>query len=135
MGALWHDRAYDLVIAAGGDGTIGSVATQLAGSGVPLAILPLGTANDVARSLHMPMDVEEACVAIAGALPMDIDVGQVMPGLTAPLAYSAEARADAARPASHRQRRGLFPPRGDAWAECRICAPGNGLPAASGWEA
>ena len=79
LGALWHDRAYDLVIAAGGDGTIGSVATQLAGSGVPLAILPMGTANDVARSLHMPMDVEEACVAIAGAVPMDIDIGQVLP--------------------------------------------------------
>ncbi len=95
LGALWHDRAYDLVIAAGGDGTIGSVATQLAGSGVPLAILPLGTANDVARSLHMPMDVEEACVAIAGALPMDIDIGQVLPGLIEPGAYSV-AHDDAA---------------------------------------
>jgi diacylglycerol kinase family enzyme len=95
LGALWRDRAYDLVIAAGGDGTVGSVATQLAGSGVPLAILPMGTANDVARSLHMSMDVQEACVAIAGALPMDIDIGQVLPGLSKPGAYSA-AHDDAA---------------------------------------
>jgi diacylglycerol kinase family enzyme len=92
--ARWREQGYDLVVAAGGDGTVGAVATHLTGSELPLAILPLGTANDVARSLYLPMDVSEACVAIAGALPMDIDVGQVMPGLTAPLAYSAEQRAD-----------------------------------------
>lgn len=96
QGALWRDQGYDLVVAAGGDGTVGAVATHLTGSELPLAILPLGTANDVARSLYLPMDVNEACVAIAGAIPMDIDVGQVMPGLTAPLAYSAEPRADPA---------------------------------------
>ena len=96
QGALWREQGYDLVVAAGGDGTVGAVATHLAGSELPLAILPLGTANDVARSLYLPMDIAEACVAIAGALPMDIDVGQVMPGLTAPLAYSAEERANPA---------------------------------------
>ena len=90
QGAVWRDQGYDLVIAAGGDGTVGSVATQLVGSGVPLAILPLGTANDVARSLYVPMDVAQACGALAGAAPMDIDVGQVIPGLVEPGAYSAE---------------------------------------------
>lgn len=94
QGARWREQGYDLVVAAGGDGTVGAVATHLTGSDLPLAILPLGTANDVARSLYLPMDVGEACVAIAGAVPMDIDVGQVMPGLTAPLAYSAESRAN-----------------------------------------
>jgi len=93
QGALWREQGYDLVVAAGGDGTVGAVASHLTGTELPLAILPLGTANDVARSLYLPMDVAEACVAIAGALPMDIDVGQVMPGLTAPLAYSAEQSA------------------------------------------
>ncbi|HEX5159395.1 MAG TPA: diacylglycerol kinase family protein [Ktedonobacterales bacterium] len=90
QGLGWRDQGYDLVVAAGGDGTVGAVATHLTGSELPLAILPLGTANDVARSLYLPMDISEACVAIAGAIPMDIDVGQVMPGLTAPLAYAAE---------------------------------------------
>lgn len=90
QGALWCEQGYELAIAAGGDGTIGSVATQLAGSDLPLAILPLGTANDVARSLHLPMDVESACVAIASAVPMDIDIGQVLPALIQPGAYSAE---------------------------------------------
>ncbi len=96
QGSLWREQGYDLVLAAGGDGTVGAVATHLTGSELPLAILPLGTANDVARSLYLPMDVSEACVAIAGAIPMDIDIGQVMPGLTAPLAYSTEPRADPA---------------------------------------
>jgi diacylglycerol kinase (ATP) len=88
QGTFWRKQGHDLAIAAGGDGTIGAVATHVAGSELPLAILPLGTANDVARSLHLPIDVAEACVAIAGAVPMEIDVGQVLPGLTAPLAYS-----------------------------------------------
>src|SRR5690242_10574604 len=96
QGSGWREQGYDLVVAAGGDGTVGAVATHLTGSELPLAILPLGTANDVARSLYLPMDVAEACVAVAGAIPMDIDVGQVMPGLTAPLAYSAEQRDDPA---------------------------------------
>jgi diacylglycerol kinase (ATP) len=90
QGPIWRDQGYDLVIAAGGDGTVGSVATQLVGSGLPLAILPLGTANDVARSLYVPMDVSQACGALAGAVAMDIDVGQVIPGLVEPGAYSAE---------------------------------------------
>ena len=89
QGAEWRAQGFDLAIAAGGDGTIGSVATQLAGSDLPLAILPLGTANDVARSFYLPMDIEEACVALAGAAPMEVDVGQALPGLTEPGAYSA----------------------------------------------
>ncbi|HKT40280.1 MAG TPA: diacylglycerol kinase family protein [Ktedonobacterales bacterium] len=88
LGKVWREQSYDLAIAAGGDGTVGAVASHLAGSGLPLAILPLGTANDVARSLHLPMDIAEACAAVAGATPMDIDVGEVVPGLTEPLAYS-----------------------------------------------
>lgn len=89
QGARWREHGYDLVIAAGGDGTIGSVATQLAGSDLPLAILPMGTSNDVARSFHVPMGVDEACVAIAGAVPLEIDIGQVLPSLIEPGAYSA----------------------------------------------
>ncbi len=89
QGTIWREQGYDLAIASGGDGTVGAVATHLTGSGLPLAILPLGTSNDVARSLHLPMDIGEACVAIAGAIPMDLDVGQVVPGLTAPFVYSA----------------------------------------------
>lgn len=90
QGAIWRDQGYDLVIAAGGDGTVGAVASQLVGSDLPMAILPLGTANDVARSFYLPMDVTQACGILAGAVPLDIDVGQVIPGLVEPGAYSVE---------------------------------------------
>jgi YegS/Rv2252/BmrU family lipid kinase len=54
-----------LVIAAGGDGTVGSVANGLIGSEVPLGIVPLGTGNDLARILGIPLDLEAALQAIA----------------------------------------------------------------------
>ncbi|MBA3895362.1 MAG: diacylglycerol kinase, partial [Gemmatimonadales bacterium] len=41
----------DLVVVAGGDGSIKKVAIAMAGRGVPLAILPIGTANNIAKSL------------------------------------------------------------------------------------
>jgi diacylglycerol kinase family enzyme len=41
----------DLVVAAGGDGTVGSILTALAGCGIPVAIVPLGSANNIARTL------------------------------------------------------------------------------------
>jgi diacylglycerol kinase (ATP) len=47
------DKPADLVVVAGGDGTVAEVALHMAGSDVPLAILPLGTANNVARSLGL----------------------------------------------------------------------------------
>jgi diacylglycerol kinase (ATP) len=43
----------DLVVAAGGDGTIGKVAKCLIGQGLPMAILPLGTANNIAKTLGL----------------------------------------------------------------------------------
>jgi diacylglycerol kinase family enzyme len=45
------EKPTDLVIAAGGDGTVGKVAVRLVDSGVPLSVIPLGTANNLARSL------------------------------------------------------------------------------------
>jgi diacylglycerol kinase (ATP) len=45
------DTATDLVVAAGGDGTVSTAAITLSGRGIPLAILPLGTANNIAKTL------------------------------------------------------------------------------------
>lgn len=53
-------RGASLVIAAGGDGTLIGVANGLVGSPVPIGILPLGTANFLARALHIPMGIEDA---------------------------------------------------------------------------
>jgi diacylglycerol kinase (ATP) len=91
QGARWRERGIAAVVAAGGDGTLGAVATQVAGSGLPMGILPLGTSNDSARSLGIPIDCDEAARVIAEGVPTDVDVGQVVPALTEPRALSPEA--------------------------------------------
>jgi diacylglycerol kinase (ATP) len=70
-------RGYELVVAAGGDGTVGVVADQLLGTATALGILPLGTVMNIARSLGIPRDPEEAADAIrTGGLAL-VDVGEV----------------------------------------------------------
>jgi YegS/Rv2252/BmrU family lipid kinase len=59
-------RGCDLVVAAGGDGTVSAVATGLVGSSVPLGIIPLGTANVLARELCIPLELQAACRLLGG---------------------------------------------------------------------
>lgn len=68
-------KEFDLAIAAGGDGTVNEVASGMAATGVPLGIIPLGTANVLARELAIPCRVKEACRAIAGGRTRQMDVG------------------------------------------------------------
>lgn len=72
-----HAGSVDRVIVGGGDGTIGAVARPLVETGLPLGILPLGTANNVARTLEIPADLEAACDIAAGDARRRIDVGEV----------------------------------------------------------
>ncbi|HEX5441119.1 MAG TPA: diacylglycerol kinase family protein, partial [Ktedonobacterales bacterium] len=65
------------VVAAGGDGTIGAAVSQIAESDVPLGILPLGTSNDVARSLGVPLDLGAAAATIANGVTSTVDIGVV----------------------------------------------------------
>ncbi len=54
------DGRPERIVVAGGDGTLGGCARVAADAGIPLAILPTGTANDFARALGLPLDHEEA---------------------------------------------------------------------------
>ncbi len=70
-------EGYELVIAAGGDGTVGEVANGLVGSDVVLAILPLGTVMNVARMLAIPLELEKAVELIKIKRVRKIDVGSI----------------------------------------------------------
>lgn len=67
----------DSVVLGGGDGTFSSSAKALLEVGKPLGILPLGTANDFARSLGIPQDLEQAAAIIVEGHRRDVDVGLV----------------------------------------------------------
>lgn len=68
---------FDLVVAAGGDGTIGAVATELLGTDTTLGILPLGSIMNIARSLGLPRDLAGAVEVLATGELRSIDVGEV----------------------------------------------------------
>src|SRR6267143_2822406 len=65
----------DLVLAAGGDGTIAKVAFRLIDSGIPLSVLPLGTANNLARALGFVASPEEIIARLEGGKKQVFDVG------------------------------------------------------------
>jgi YegS/Rv2252/BmrU family lipid kinase len=72
-----HGDEVDRVVVAGGDGTLNGVVQGLVGTGLPLAVIPLGTANNLARTMGIPLTIPEACeVAVRGARRR-IDLGRV----------------------------------------------------------
>lgn len=72
------DASVDLVLAAGGDGTVRVVTNVLKGTGVPCAIIPIGTGNLLARNLGVPLDVEGALELAFTGGPRTIDVASVV---------------------------------------------------------
>jgi YegS/Rv2252/BmrU family lipid kinase len=66
-----------IVVAAGGDGTVGSVANAVITAPAVMAILPLGTSNDFARSLNIPLRVENAVRLISNGRVSRVDAGRL----------------------------------------------------------
>jgi diacylglycerol kinase (ATP) len=69
------DAPCDLVVAAGGDGTVGAVSRAIAHRGVPMAILPLGTANNIALTLGIDAPADELIRGWATARRQSFDLG------------------------------------------------------------
>ena len=72
-----HRDQIDLVVLAGGDGTMNAAADALLECGLPLGILPTGTGNDLARTLGVPTTLVEAAEVIATGRRHAIDLGRV----------------------------------------------------------
>jgi len=67
----------DCVVLGGGDGTLNKSLPGLLDTGLPLGVIPLGTANDLARTLALPLDLTQAAQVIAAGHRKSIDVGMV----------------------------------------------------------
>ena len=70
-------RGSFAVVAAGGDGTVSTVASGLVGSDTALGVVPVGTLNHFAKDMHIPLDVEGAARTIAAGRFRAVDVGEV----------------------------------------------------------
>ena len=118
-------RRSELILVAGGDGTVAKVAKRLAGRDVPVAVLPLGTANNIADSLGTPRDTNPLSIIArlpraarrpfdlgraSGARRKDVFLESAGGGLFAELLAEAKARAD------RREREPHFATRDDAIA-------------------
>jgi diacylglycerol kinase family enzyme len=67
----------DVIVAAGGDGTVSAVAGVAVETRATIGVLPMGTLNHFAKDLGLPTDLEQAVAAIAAGHTRDVDVGEV----------------------------------------------------------
>ncbi|MCR4403256.1 MAG: diacylglycerol kinase family lipid kinase [Firmicutes bacterium] len=71
------DEGYEVIAAAGGDGTTNEVANGIAGREAALGVIPCGSGNDMAISLGLPRDVEQACRVLVRGKASRRDLGRV----------------------------------------------------------
>lgn len=67
----------DVVVAAGGDGTVNAVASAVAGTATTLGVLPIGTLNHFARDMKLPGDLEAAVATVVAGRAVSVDAGEV----------------------------------------------------------
>lgn len=71
------EEKFDIVVAAGGDGTINEVASGLIKSESALGIIPLGSGNGIARSYNIPLEIKESIEFLVNPNIVYVDVGKV----------------------------------------------------------
>ncbi|WP_368489628.1 YegS/Rv2252/BmrU family lipid kinase [Clostridium sp. BJN0013] len=73
------DKTYKYILIAGGDGTVDTAVNHMKrlNINIPIAILPVGTANDFAKFIGMPENIEKACEQIINSVPKKLDLGKV----------------------------------------------------------
>lgn len=71
------EENMDVVIGAGGDGTLNAIIQGLAGSNVKLGVLPVGTTNVLARELNIPLNSNKALELLLTSQPVDFDLGMI----------------------------------------------------------
>lgn len=67
----------DVLVAAGGDGTVGAVASVAVATGTSIGVLPMGTMNHFAKDVGLPLNLEDAAKAIVAGHVRRVDVGEV----------------------------------------------------------
>ena len=80
LSALARDAAQnddDVIVAAGGDGTVSAVASHLAGTNKTLGVLPIGTLNHFAKDLHIPLDLASAVRTTIHGRVASVDAAEV----------------------------------------------------------
>jgi len=98
----------DVVVAWGGDGTVNGAAAGVTGTAIPLAIIPGGSGNGLARDLQIPLDPARAMVIAATGRPRHIDAGDLNGHLFFNVAGVGLDARIAGRLATNRHRRGLM---------------------------
>ena len=74
---ILKSQGIDAVVIGGGDGSINYALPALIETKLPLLVIPLGTANNLARSLMLPNDIEETLDLLDQGTPVDIDTGLI----------------------------------------------------------
>jgi diacylglycerol kinase family enzyme len=70
-------KGIDALVAAGGDGTVSTAAGAVAGTDLPLGVLPMGTLNHFARDAGIPLDLKQAAAVVAAGRTRRVDVAEV----------------------------------------------------------
>jgi diacylglycerol kinase (ATP) len=138
------DAAAERLVAAGGDGTLGPAAERAAAAGVPLAVLPTGTANDFARAVGIPLDVGEAAALAADPAAPDrpFELGSIddrpflnvaSAGLAVPAAQRAGGLKSALGPLAYAVG-AVLAAVGDEPVDCRLRVDGEDVFDGRAWQ-